>query len=108
MTEERYYCEHVGAWLREQKRLSYFKTGEQMAAIWASWCGDTAWTRAALEFGALGGRFKYYDGMPRSKSAIPLTFALLAPDGTELPSNSRLKDIRAAIATLKARQGEAA
>ena len=76
-----------------------------MADQWVWWCGeDTQWVKQCREFGRLGGLARYWCGMPQNCSAIPLAFELFAPDGRELPSNSRLKDIRAAIATLRAEQ----
>lgn len=59
------------------------------------------WAVALREFGALGGRCEYWCGVPNSASAIPLTFSLYAPDGTKLPCRYRLKDIKAAITTLR-------
>jgi hypothetical protein len=73
-----------------------------MAEEWEAYGGETTWSRAARRFGELGGLVQYWCGMPRSASAIPLTFALFKPDGTPLPSHYRLKDIHAAIATLEA------
>jgi hypothetical protein len=72
-----------------------------MADTWAAYSGESAWTKAAREFGDLGGLAQYWSGIPGSKSAIGLTFALFAPDGTKLPCEYRLKDIRSAIALLK-------
>jgi len=74
-----------------------------VAHAWRAWCGDTPWTRALEEFGRLGGLIQDWGGMPRSASAIPLTFARFDADGNELPCNYRLKDIRAAIESLRAR-----
>jgi hypothetical protein len=72
-----------------------------VAAIWEDYQGETAWTKSMREFGSLGGLVQYWCGMPRCASSIPLTFALFAPDGTKLECSYRLKDIHAAIATLK-------
>jgi hypothetical protein len=74
---------------------------DAIADFWEQWCGDTPWSRSLRRFGELGGKIQYWCGVPRSHSAIPLTFALYAPDGTELPCNYRLKDIKAAIKTLE-------
>ncbi len=50
-------------------------------------------------FAILGGTVVDWDGVPMSKSAIPLTFVLYLPDGTRVPNqHSRLKDIKAAVA----------
>ena len=50
------------------------------------------------EFAALGGFAEDWGGVPQSKSAIPLTFALILPDGSRLPDcRYRLADIRRAI-----------
>jgi len=73
----------------------------EIAEAWESWCGETPWSRALRRFGELRGKMQWLDGYPRCRSAIPLCFCLYAPDGSELPSHSRLKDIRAAIATLE-------
>lgn len=67
-----------------------------VAEGWRGWAGETAWTKAADEFGELGGKIAWYCGYPQSKSAIPLTFTLHMPDGTEFAGHYRLKDIRAA------------
>lgn len=72
-----------------------------MADEWARYGGECTWTMAAREFGALGGLAQYWCGMPRSSSAIPLTFALFTPGGERMECNYRLKDIRAAIAVLR-------
>jgi len=53
------------------------------------------------DFAAAGGLCRYWCGMPGSASAIPLTFALFAPDGTKLECKYRLKDIIAATAKIK-------
>lgn len=74
--------------------------GRIVADDWKAWCGDCAWTHAMRQFGELGGLVDWWCGYPQCCSAIPLTFALFAPDGSELPCRYRLKDIRAAIATL--------
>lgn len=74
---------------------------EDIIALWDAWCGETAWTRSLARFGELGGMIRYWCGVPRSASAIPLTFELFHPDGSKIPSNSRLKDIRKAIAILE-------
>ena len=75
---------------------------EYVALAWAHWCGENKWTQAARRFAELGGRIHWWCGYPRSASAIPLTFALYGPDGQELPSNSRLRDLHNAIASLTA------
>lgn len=75
----------------------------EVAELWEEYGGETKWSKTLREFGALGGLVQYWSGMPQSASAIPLTFALFAPDGTKLASNYRLKDIRAAIETVRTR-----
>lgn len=75
-----------------------------VAEIWRGYGGDTPWTAALDEFAALGGRVQYWCGMPRCASAIPLTFALFAPDGRQLECNYRLKNIRAAIDSIKCKE----
>ncbi len=71
-----------------------------IAELWESWCGKTAWSVLLRQFGELGGKIEYRCGMPQSKSAIPLTFALIKPDGSKITGNSRLKDIREGIKLL--------
>lgn len=73
----------------------------EVAEVWESWCGDTPWSKALREFGSLGGLIRYWCGVPRCASAIPLTFELFAPDGTSLPCRYRLRDIRDAVTTLR-------
>ena len=75
-------------------------TGQEVAGEWENWCGETPWSRAMREFGELGGTSVWWCGYPRSCSAIPLTFTLIAPTGEELYCDYRLKDIKAAVATL--------
>lgn len=88
--------------MSEPFKMPKIENAARMADIWAGWCGDdSAWCKAAREFGALGGLAQYWSGMPRSASAIPLTFALYRPDGSKLPCSYRLKDIKAAIADLR-------
>ncbi len=77
---------------------------EQVAKGWENWCGITAWSKAMYSFGKLGGLAIWWSGYPQSKSAVPLYFALYQPDGTELPCESRLKDIKAGIIALEARK----
>lgn len=81
---------------------SAMQPAAEVARAWEVWCGDTPWSRSLRRFGELGGQVRWWGGYPRSASAIPLTFGLFAPDGSKLPSRSRLKDIRAAIAALEA------
>jgi len=69
----------------------------EMARVWEAYGGETAWSIAARRFGELGGLAQYWCGMPQSASAIPLTFALFAPNGDPLPCKYRLRDIRNAI-----------
>lgn len=95
------------AW--EHLRLTYHKgppieDPEATAAFWEQYIGDSSWSRLLREFGRLGGKIQYWCGVPRSASAIPLTFSLHRPNGLELPCQYRLKDIRAAIETLKREQ----
>ena len=71
---------------------------DRLADQWRHWCGDTSWVAAMDEFAMLGGYAEDWGGVPRSRSAIPLCFALILPDGTRLPDNNyRLADIRRAI-----------
>lgn len=85
----------------ETDRISRFDL-EATAALWESWSSaGVKWAKALREFGALGGRCEYWCGLPNSASAIPLTFALYAPDGKQMPCNYRLKDIKAAIVALQ-------
>lgn len=72
-----------------------------VADFWASYSGDTAWVKELRRFGELGGKIQYWGGVPRSASAIPLTFALFAPCGAQLECRYRLKDIRAAVQFLE-------
>lgn len=73
-----------------------------VALIWEAWNGETSWSRALRRFGELGGRIKYWGGHPsKGKMTYPVRFELYGPDGTKLPCNSRLKDIKAAIAALE-------
>ena len=74
---------------------------DNIAELWEAWCGETEWSRSLRRFGELGGKIRYWCGMPRSASAIPLTFALFKPDNSELPCKYRLKDIKAAISLLE-------
>lgn len=75
----------------------------ELADRWADYGGESAWTRAMRRFAELGGLVRDYGGMPQSRSAIPLTFTLHRPDGSQFPDQAyRLKDIRAAIALLEA------
>lgn len=76
-----------------------------IANDWADWCGEnTPWVKALREFASFGGLVTWWCGYPQSKSAIPLTFSLHRLDGTKLPCAYRLKDIRAAVAILRAEQ----
>lgn len=45
-------------------------------------------------FAVAGGMVIDYGGVPRSHSAICLTFALILPNGLEYPCHDRLRDIR--------------
>ena len=74
----------------------------QVAKRWEEWCGATAWSRAMREWGTLGGMVIWWGGVPQSASAIPLCFVLVDSAGQKMPGSSRLKDIRAAIATRRA------
>lgn len=71
-----------------------------VAECWERWCGITPWSKNLRRFGELGGQIIWWCGYPQSKSAIPLCFTLLATNGTKIPGNSRLKDIKAAVSTL--------
>ena len=77
------------------------KPVDEVLEDWIAWAGETAWTKALREFGASGGLIVYWCGMPQCASAIPLAFTLHRPDGSRLPCDNRLKDIRAAIKILK-------
>ena len=77
-------------------------TGQELASEWRAWCGDCPWTDLMHQFGELGGTSVWWCGYPRSRSAIPLTFTLIGPDGQKMPCDYRLKDIRAAVEQLLA------
>jgi hypothetical protein len=80
----------------------------EVAAFWVSWCGESAWSNALLDFAALGGKIKWWGGVPQSRSAIPLCFSLYDDESVELPSHSRLKDLKAAAMYLRGKaQGRA-
>jgi hypothetical protein len=88
---------------RERAKARRFDL-EATASFWESWSKASGkWAVALREFGALGGKCEYWCGVPNSASAIPLTFALYSPDGEKMPCDSRLKDIKAAIAVLRER-----
>jgi hypothetical protein len=87
----------------DQQRTEW-QDPDEVAEAWEFWCGETPWSRSLRRFGELGGRVRWFGGYPRSRSAIPLCFCLYGPDGRELPSRSRLKDIKAAVATLEERR----
>ena len=73
-----------------------------LAQDWRAWCGDTAWSRLMEDFAAVGGRVVDWGGRPKSRSAIPLCFGLVLPDGCVMAdTNSRQSDIRRAIALAK-------
>lgn len=72
-----------------------------VAEKWEAYQGETRWSKAMRRFGELGGLCQYWCGMPQCASAIPLTFALFAPDGTEFECKYRLKDIYAATELLR-------
>lgn len=76
-----------------------------VAEAWRSWCGDTPWSRWLDRFGELGGRIEWFCGLPKSASAIPLTFRLYGPDGSVV-GRSRLKDIRESVRSLEGEGGE--
>jgi hypothetical protein len=82
------------------------ETVDDTITAWESWGGPSKWTQQLRIFGDLGGKIQYWSGVPRSASAIPLTFALFAPDGTKLPCNYRLRDITNAISLLQNTQKE--
>ncbi len=73
----------------------------EIAERWENYGGSTPWTKSLRAFGDVGGQIIYWCGMPGSKSAIPLTFELIMPDGSRFVAADggayRLKDIRAAI-----------
>lgn len=77
--------------------MSKFEKPSEVAKSWISWCGETTWSRALIEFDMYGGKIKWFCGYPQSKSAIPLCFVLYDDEGGEFPGHSRLKDIKAAI-----------
>lgn len=81
--------------------MSELMTGQDVADAWVDWCGDNQWTGAMRRFGELGGRVKWFDGYPQSRSAIPLTFILYSPEGQLLYGYSRLRDIKDAIKIIK-------
>jgi hypothetical protein len=99
-------CERFRVREIERAKAARFNL-EATASIWENWSDAAAkWAVALREFGALGGKCEYWCGVPHSHSAIPLTFALYKPDGTPLPCRYRLKDIKAAIAVLRAERAE--
>lgn len=100
-----YFSDHVGEYYREQRRIKPEPVAKTVRA-WTQWCGETPWTKYLIEFGQLGGLITYWCGVPRSASAIPLTFSLHYANGERIEGcdNSRLKDLRAAVAILKARK----
>jgi hypothetical protein len=67
---------------------------EYIAERWEKFCGDCSWTRYMRALEGTGCKVTWYDGYPRSRSAIPLCFVIYLPDGTEYKGHSRLKDIR--------------
>lgn len=74
-----------------------------LAGRWAAWAGDTAWTAALEDFAVAGGMAQDWGGVPKSRSAIPLTFALFLPDGSKLlDCQYRLKDIRRGVELARA------
>jgi hypothetical protein len=70
---------------------------ESVADSWAAWCGETQWSKKLRQFGELGGKIKWWCGVPQSPSAIPLCFSLYDAQKKEIEGSSRLKDIRYAI-----------
>lgn len=70
---------------------------DEVADAWKRWCGETAWSRGLRDWAELGGTMMWWCGYPRSKSAIPLSFTLIDPQGNEVPGEGRLKDIETAV-----------
>jgi hypothetical protein len=99
-----YFSEHVGDYFRDLRKPKPIPV-ETVVLSWKNWGGETQWTQLLRQFGQLGGLITHYCGLPRSKSAIPLTFTLHFPSGEKIDTggNSRLRDIKAAIQIMKAR-----
>lgn len=81
-------------------KIPPIEPAHHVADVWEKYGGPTPWSKAMREFGHLGGLCQYWCGMPRSASAIPLTFSLFTPDGRKFNCDYRLKDILAAIKEL--------
>jgi len=73
----------------------------EVADEWEAWCGTTKWSTALRSLGDAGWSIQWWCGYPRSRSAIPLCFSLFTPNGDKFPCESRLTDLRAAIAQAK-------
>lgn len=73
-------------------RITY--TCDKVADIWEAWCGETPWSKYMRQAGTLGVRCVYFDGVPRSASAIPLTFVLVDDEGKWLTNGSTLRELR--------------
>ncbi len=76
-------------------------SGQEVSSSWDDWCGKTSWSQTMQRFGELGGKVRWWGGMPRSASAIPLCFELYTSDGRKIEGGSRLKDIHAAVRMLE-------
>lgn len=68
----------------------------EVAEAWENWCGKTKWSEGLRRLAWHGFKITWYCGYPKSHSAIPLCFTLVAPDGT-IFNGSRLRDIQSAI-----------
>ncbi len=89
--------------LQAIKRMIPFTDPESTAKFWSTWrdkADNDPWVKALREFGKLGGKIIHWCGVP-GHSILPLCFELQLPNGAESPSNSRLKDIKWAILTIK-------
>lgn len=55
----------------------------QVVEYWEAWCGPTLWSKHAIRLIDAGGHIAHWCGVPRSHSAIPLTFVAILPDWSE-------------------------
>lgn len=87
--------------MKRAKEGSGIVDPREVAEAWEGWCGETPWSVGLKQFASLGGKIKWWCGMPRSASAIPLCFVLYDSEEKELEvGNERLKDINKAIEIL--------
>ena len=87
----------------EMKDRYQLRPAYEVADSWSNFCGvGSAWVQWMVSFGALGGKVRWWEGYPQSKSAVPLCFELFDSEDNKIPdTHSRLKDIKAAVAILK-------